>query len=150
MSMKEGKKSAVYTVNLPIQQFRGVTAYLTRVNTTYRLTHLYLYANGIYARDECHAINWVAWIKTFIFIRSVIIKEFKRGIRVSFDPYVNAMWRRPYCPSSVDRGELLYLRFWRNHSARSTHIIVTAWFTAPRDNFYACLMWAHTWKATHA
>ena len=41
MSMKEGKMSSVYTVNLPIQQFRGVVAYLTSVNTAYRLTHLY-------------------------------------------------------------------------------------------------------------
>ena len=58
MSMKKGKKSAVYTVNLYIQQFRGVVAYLTRVNTVYRVTHLY--ANGICARDECHAINLVS------------------------------------------------------------------------------------------
>ena len=72
MSVKEGKRSAVYTVNLPIQQFRGVVAYLTRVNTAYCLTHLY--ANRIYAHDERHAINLVAGIETFIFIRSVIIQ----------------------------------------------------------------------------
>ena len=42
-----------------------------RVNTAYRVTHLY--ANGIYACDELHAMNLVSWIETFIFIRGVII-----------------------------------------------------------------------------
>ena len=37
----------------------------------YRMT--YLYANGIYARDELHAMNLVSWIETFIFIKGVII-----------------------------------------------------------------------------
>ena len=73
MSMKEGKRSAVYTVNLPIQQFRGVVAYLTRMNTAYRVTHMY--ANGIYPPPhECHAIYSVSWIVTLIFIRGVIIQ----------------------------------------------------------------------------
>ena len=53
------------------KQLRGVVAYLTRVNTAYRVTHLY--ANGIHARDEFHAMNLVSWIETFIFIRGVII-----------------------------------------------------------------------------
>ena len=60
MSMKEGERSATYTINLPIQQFRVVIAYLMRVNNAYRVTHLY--ANGIYARDERHAIKLVSWI----------------------------------------------------------------------------------------
>ena len=50
----------------------AVVAYLTRVNTTYRVTHLY--ANGIYARDELHAMNLVSWIETFIFIWGVIVQ----------------------------------------------------------------------------
>ena len=33
-----------------------------------------VYVNGIYARDECHAMNLVSWIETFIFIRGVIIQ----------------------------------------------------------------------------
>ena len=143
MSMKEGKRhkyiygkrSAAYTVNLPIQQFRGVVAYLTRVNTVYRLTHLY--ANGIYAHDERHAINWVAWIKTFIFIRSVIIKESKRGNRVSFDPYGNAMWRRPYCPSRV---EVSCCTFGFDAIIRRDLRTLSLPRDSPRDNFYACVI----------
>ena len=46
--------------------------YLTRVNTAYRVMHLY--ANGIYARDKRHVMNLVSWIETFIFIRGVIIQ----------------------------------------------------------------------------
>ena len=34
----------------------------------------YLYANGIYAYDERHAMILVYWIETFIFIRDVIIQ----------------------------------------------------------------------------
>ena len=43
-----------------------------RVNTAYRVTHLY--ANEIYARDECHAMILDSWIETFIFTRDVIIQ----------------------------------------------------------------------------
>ena len=35
---------------------------------------MHLYANEIYACDECQAINLVSWIETFIFIRGVIIQ----------------------------------------------------------------------------
>ena len=49
-----------------IQQLRGVVAYLLHMNTVYRLTHLY--ANGISARDESHAMILVSWIETFILI----------------------------------------------------------------------------------
>ena len=51
---------------------RWVVAYLTHVNTTYHVTHLY--ANEFYARDERHAMILVSWIETFIFIRGVIIQ----------------------------------------------------------------------------
>ena len=57
---------------LRLQQLRGVVAYLTRVNTAYSVTHLY--ANEIYARDECHAMILVSWIETFIFMSDVIIQ----------------------------------------------------------------------------
>ena len=55
-----------------IQQLRGEEAYLTRVNTAYRVTHLC--ANEIYVRDERHAMILVSWIETFIFVRGVIIQ----------------------------------------------------------------------------
>ena len=56
-----------------VQQSQGgIVAYLTRVNTAYRVTHLY--ANEIYARDERHAIILISWIKISIFITGVIIK----------------------------------------------------------------------------
>ena len=35
---------------------------------------MHLYANKIYAYDECHAMILVSWIETFIFIRGVIIQ----------------------------------------------------------------------------
>ena len=54
------------------QQLRGEVTYLTRMNTAYRVTQLY--ANGIYTRNECHAMILVSWIETFISIRSVIIQ----------------------------------------------------------------------------
>ena len=50
----------------------SVVACLTHVNTAYLVTHLY--ANGIYARDERHAMVLDSWIKTFIFVRGVIIQ----------------------------------------------------------------------------
>ena len=59
-------------VDSAFSNYAGVVAYLTRVNTTYRVTHLY--ANGIYARDECHAMDLVFWIETFIFIRVLLFK----------------------------------------------------------------------------
>ena len=49
-----------------------VVAYLTHLNTSYHMMHLY--ANGIYTRDERHTMNLVSWIETFIFIRGVIIQ----------------------------------------------------------------------------
>ena len=55
-----------------MQQLRRVVAYLTRVNTVYRVTHLY--ADRIYARDECHVMVFFSWIETIIFIRGVIIQ----------------------------------------------------------------------------
>ena len=42
--------------------------------TAYRLYAGCLYANGIYARDECHSMIVVSWIETFIFMRGVIIQ----------------------------------------------------------------------------
>ena len=60
---------------LRVQQLRGVVVYLTRVNTAYRMTHLY--ANEIYGRDEHYAMILVSWIEIFNFIRGVII-EMKR------------------------------------------------------------------------
>ena len=49
-----------------------VVAYLPHIHTTYHMTRLY--ANGINARDERHAKILVSWVKTFIFIRGVIIQ----------------------------------------------------------------------------
>ena len=43
----------------------GYVAYLIRVNTANRVTRLH--ANGIYARDERHAMILVSWTETFIF-----------------------------------------------------------------------------------
>ena len=59
----------------------------------------------------------------------VTSKEFKRGIGSLFDPYVNTMGRQAILTVTYG-GELLYLQIWRDHSAWSVHIIVTAWFTA--------------------
>ena len=59
-------------VDSAFSNYAGVVAYLTPVNTAYRVTHLY--ANGIYARDEHHAMNLVFWIETFIFIRVLLFK----------------------------------------------------------------------------
>ena len=53
-------------------ELRGVVAYLTLVNTVYRVTRMY--ANGIYTRDERHAMILISWIETFSFIRGVIIQ----------------------------------------------------------------------------
>ena len=140
MSMKEGKRSAVYTVNLPIQQFRGVVAYLTRLNTAYRLTHLY--ANGIYAHDERHAINWVAWIKTFIFIRSVIIKEFKRGIGSLLTPMVTLcggghiarhVWRWFVVPSDLTRSFGAIYTHYRYVVIHRAITFMHAWFESTRE-----------------
>ena len=55
-----------------VQQLRGVVAYLVCVNTAYLVTHLY--ANGIYARFERHAMILFSLIETFIFIRGIIIQ----------------------------------------------------------------------------
>ena len=56
-------------------------------------------------------------------------RKFKEGgIGSLFHPCVNSMERPPYLPVMYG-GELLYLRIWRNNSARSAHIIITLWFT---------------------
>ena len=61
-----------------------------RVNTAYRVTHLY--ANGIYAHDECHAMNLVSWIETFIFIRGVVIQmKPMKWCNNIFDKYIMPM-----------------------------------------------------------
>ena len=49
---------------------REVVAYLTLVNTAYRVTHMY--TNGIYARDERHEMKLFLGLKHFI--RGVIIQ----------------------------------------------------------------------------
>ena len=51
------------------------------------------------------------------------------GIGSLFDPCVNAVGR-PVILTVTYGGELLYLRIWRDHSARSAHNIVAACFTA--------------------
>ena len=67
---------------------RGIVAYLTHVNTAYRVTHLY--ANEIYTRHERHAMILVSWIETFIFIRGVIIqmKSMKWYNNIFFDKWI--------------------------------------------------------------
>ena len=58
---------------------------------------------------------------------SVLIKEFKRENRISFDPCVNAMGRWPYCLSRMEVSYCTFGLIWRDHSvAQSAHIIVTA------------------------
>ena len=75
VSLALTKNPPIYYYNVvdsTFSNYAGVFAYLTRVNTAYRMMHLF--ANRIYARDECHAMNLVSWIETFIFIRGVIIQ----------------------------------------------------------------------------
>ena len=47
-----------------VQQLHGVFAYLMHVHTACHVTHLY--ANGSYARDKCHAMILVSWIRGVI------------------------------------------------------------------------------------
>ena len=65
------------------------------------------------------------------FFMCVLTKEFKRGNKVCFLPLcVNAMaYEEATILKVTYGGKLLYLRIWRNHSARFAHIIVTACFT---------------------
>ena len=49
----------------------GVVLDLMHVNTTYQVT--LLYANGIHMCDIRHAVTFVSWIETFIFIRGGVI-----------------------------------------------------------------------------
>ena len=55
-----------------VQRLRKVVAYLIRVNTECRMTHLF--TNRICTCDERHVMILVSWIETFIFIRGVIIQ----------------------------------------------------------------------------
>ena len=61
-----------------------------------------------------------------------IPRNFKGGIGSLFDACVNAVGRRPYWPSPWRwvHVDLLYLRIWRDHSARSAPILIIVWFTA--------------------
>ena len=56
------------------------------------------------------------------------LKEFKRGNQVSFWPCVDAMGRQPFWRSRMEVSYCTFL-IWRDHSARSVHIVAAAWFT---------------------
>ena len=65
----------------------------------------------------------------FTFVKCAWSKEFKRGNRVSLWPLCLRYGEAAILTVTYG-GELLYLRNWRDHSARSVHVVVTAWFIA--------------------
>ena len=69
---------------------------------------------------------------------TVIIKEFKRGIGSLFDPCVNAMGRRPYCPS---RMEVSYCTFGFGTIILRDLRTLSLPHDSPHGNQYACVIW---------
>ena len=64
-----------------------------------------------------------------------------------FDPCVNTMEWRPYCPS---RMEVSYCTFRFGAIIRRDLCTLSLPHDSPPDNQYACLIWVHAGKATHA
>ena len=74
-------------------------------------------------------------------------RNLKGGIGSLFDPCVNAMGRRPYCSSRMEVG---YCTFGFGAIIRRDLRTLSLPHVSPRDNQYACAIWVHTGKATHA
>ena len=64
-----------------------------------------------------------------------------------FDPCVNAMAWRPYCPSCM---EVSYCTFGFDAFIRRDLRTLSLPRDSPRDNQYACVILVHAGKATHA
>ena len=64
-------------------------------------------------------------------------RNLKWRIGSLFDPRVNAVGGG-HIARHVHGVELLYLQIWRNHSARSAHIIILC--DSPCDDLYACVI----------
>ena len=74
-------------------------------------------------------------------------RNLKGEIGSLFDPCVNAIGRRPYCPS---RMEVSYCTFGFGAIIRRDLRTLSLPRDSPRDNQFACVIRDHAGKATHA
>ena len=74
-------------------------------------------------------------------------RNLKGGIGSLFDPCVNAMGRRPHCPS---RMEVSYCTSGFGAIIQRDLRTLSLPCDLPCDNLYACMIWVHAGKATHA
>ena len=72
--------------------------------------------------------------------QELIPRNLKGGIRSLFDPCVNAMGRRPYCPS---RMEVSYCTFGFGAIIRRDLRTLSLPRDSPRDNIFACVIWVY-------
>ena len=74
-------------------------------------------------------------------------RNLKGGIGSLFDPCVNVVERRPYCPSHMEVSYWIF-RFEAiiRLDLRTLSSLCDSWC----DNQFACMIWVHAKKATHA
>ena len=105
------------------------------------------------------------WKLRFYFIKFVLFMFYKSAPRIShtdleqtqgilkgesglfFGPCVNAMAWRPYCPSCMEAS---YCTFGFGTFIRRDLRTLSLPRDSPRDHQYACVIWVHAGKATHA
>ena len=74
-------------------------------------------------------------------------RNLKWGIGSLFDPCVNTMGRRPYCPSCM---EVSCCTFGFSTIIRRDLRTLSLPHDSQCDNLYACVIWVHSGKATHS
>ena len=103
-----------------------------------------------YTKSE-ESTHWSQFSSSKFYINTrnfdLIARNLKGGIGSLFDPFVNAMGRRPYCSSRMEGS---YCTFGFGTIIRCDLRTLSLLRDSPWDIQYVCAIWVHAGKATHA